>query len=133
MSVTTIYEDYTISIAQANEVYIKRDDANHILSKLFFTYNLQNNGDNDIQQILSCDNLEDLFKKTFLTTTFEKLVKSIRVWRLKDLNLTVLHSFFLSYVFFHWVFLDKVFNEATIFTNHIFGNFSITSKKLRIW
>ena len=85
MSTTTIYEGYTKSIAQANEVYIKRDSAKHISSKLFYTHDLQNNGE-DIQQILSSDNLTDLFMKALLTTTFEKLVKSIGVRRLKNLN-----------------------------------------------
>jgi hypothetical protein len=34
----------------------------------------QNNGDKDVQQILSNDNLADLFKKALPTTAFEKHV-----------------------------------------------------------
>jgi hypothetical protein len=65
MSAKMIYEDYTASIAQSKEVYIKKDDANHISSKLFFTHDLQNNGDKDIQQILSSDDLAYCLRRPF--------------------------------------------------------------------
>ena len=83
MPTTTICEDITTSFSQANEVYIKRDSKKEIWSKLFFTHGLQKNGDKDIQQMISSNNLADLFTKAFQTTTFEK---SIKVWWLKYLN-----------------------------------------------
>src|ERR1044072_1759318 len=86
MLTTTICEDITASISQAKEVYIKRYSKKEIWSKLFFTHDLQKNGDNDIQQIRSIDDLEDVFLKNLPTTMFEELVKSIQVRRLKDLN-----------------------------------------------
>src|ERR1044072_5249215 len=105
MTTTTICEDITASISQANEVYIKRDSKKEIWSKLFFTHDLQKNGDNDIQQVRSSDGLKDMFLKNLPTTMFEELVKNIRIRRLKDLNYTTLH-FFSLFFFPHWVFLD---------------------------
>ena len=61
MTTTTICEDITASISQAKEEYIKRDSKKEIWSKLFFTHDLQKKGDNDIQQIHSSDDLEDMF------------------------------------------------------------------------
>ena len=75
MPTTTTCEDIISSISQAKEVNIKRDRKNEILSKLFFTHDLQKNGDKDIQQIISSNNLADLFTKALPTTTFEKSIK----------------------------------------------------------
>ena len=83
---TIIYEDNTACITQAKEGYIKGDRTKHISPKLFFTHDLQKNGDIDIQQVRSSDNLADLFTKALPTTTFEKLVCKIGVRRLRDLS-----------------------------------------------
>jgi len=45
--------------------------AKHILSKIFFTHDLQRNGDVEIQKIRLCENLIDLFTKPLPRKTFE--------------------------------------------------------------
>ncbi|KAF7154676.1 hypothetical protein RHSIM_Rhsim01G0144900 [Rhododendron simsii] len=62
----------------------------HILPKFFYTHDLQKNGDIDVQQIRSSDNLADLFTKALPTATFKKLT-----------------------FFSHWVFLSKVLTRHT--------------------
>ena len=69
---TTLYEDNTACIAQ-----IKGDRTKHISPKLFYTHDLEENGDITVQQICSKDNLADLFTKSLPTATFEKLVQDI--------------------------------------------------------
>ncbi|GJY24422.1 hypothetical protein Tco_0398080 [Tanacetum coccineum] len=66
--------------------YIKGDITKHILSKFFFTHDLQKSGDIIIQQIRSNDNPSDLFTKALPTTTFKKLVHGIGMRRLKELK-----------------------------------------------
>ena len=70
-----MFEDNAACIAQLKGSYIKGDRTKHILPKFFFTYDLQKNGEIDVQQIRSRKNLTDLFIKALPTTTFEKLVK----------------------------------------------------------
>ena len=82
---TILYEDNTACIAQLKEGYIKGDRTKHISPKFFFTHGLQKNGNIDIQQIRSCDNLADLFTKALPTAPFEKLIYSIGLRRARDL------------------------------------------------
>ncbi|GAV76564.1 hypothetical protein CFOL_v3_20037, partial [Cephalotus follicularis] len=70
---TVIYEDNTACITQLRGGYIKGDRTKHISPKFFYTHELQKNGDIDVQQIRSSDNLADLFTKALLGTTFKKL------------------------------------------------------------
>ena len=58
----------------------------HISPKLFFTHNLQKNGDIDVQQIRSSDNMADFFTKSLPTSTFKKMIHKIGMRKLKDLN-----------------------------------------------
>lgn len=83
---TILYEDNAACIAQLKGGYIKGDRTKHISPKFFFTHDLQKNGDIDVQQIRSCENLADLFTKTLPTSTFEKLIKRIGMCRLKDIK-----------------------------------------------
>ncbi|KAM6544156.1 hypothetical protein CsatB_028208 [Cannabis sativa] len=83
---TILYEDNAACIAQLKGGYIKGDRTKHISPKFFFTHNLQENGDIDVQQIRSSDNLADLFTKSLPTSTFEKMVHKIGMRRLKDLH-----------------------------------------------
>ena len=83
---TILYEDNSACIAQLKEGYIKGDRTKHISSKFFFTHDLQKNGDINVQQVCSSDNLVDLFTKALPTATFEKLVYNIGVRKLKDLD-----------------------------------------------
>ena len=71
--------------SQLKEGYIKGDRTKHILPKFFFTHDLQKNGDIDVQQIHSCDNLADLFTKALPTAPFEKLTYNIGLRRVRDL------------------------------------------------
>ena len=83
---TVLYEDNATCIAQIRSDYIKGDRTKYISPKFFYTHELQKNGDIDVQQIRSCDNLADLFTKALPTLTFEKLVYNIRMRKLKDLS-----------------------------------------------
>ena len=69
-----LFEDNAACIAQIRGNYIKCDRTKHISPKFFYTHELQTNGDINIQQIWSCDNLADLFTKALPTSTFKKLV-----------------------------------------------------------
>ena len=74
-------------IAQLKEGYIKGDRTKHISPKFFFTHDLQKNGDINIQQVRSCDNLADVFTKSLPSKVFEKLVRRIDLRRLRDIHL----------------------------------------------
>ena len=74
---TIVYEDNAARIAQLKEGYIKGDKTKHISPKLFFMHDLQQNGNINIQQIRSSDNLAYLFIKSLPTST---LKTSIQDW-----------------------------------------------------
>ena len=83
---TILYEDNVACIAQLKGGYIKGDRTKHISPKFFFTHDLQQNGEIDVQQIRSSDNLADLFTKALPTSTFEKLRYKIGMRRLQDIK-----------------------------------------------
>ena len=83
---TKLYENNTTYISQLKEGYIKGDMTKHISSKLFLFYDLQNNGDIDIWQICSGDNLADLFTKALFISRFEKLIYNIRLHWLRNIK-----------------------------------------------
>ncbi|KAK4380785.1 hypothetical protein Sango_3030900 [Sesamum angolense] len=83
---TILYEDNTSCIAQLKEGYIKGDRTKHISPKFFFTHDLQKNGDNDVQQVRSSENLANLFTKALPTAIFKKLVYNIGIRHFKDLS-----------------------------------------------
>nr|XP_016437171.1 PREDICTED: uncharacterized protein LOC107763217 [Nicotiana tabacum] len=83
---TILYEDNAACIAQLKGGYIKGDRTKQISPKLFFTYDLQQNGEIDVQQIRSSDSLADLFTKALPTSTFEKLRHKIGMHRLRDIK-----------------------------------------------
>ena len=72
-----LFEDNAAWIAQLKGGFIKRDRMKHISPKLFYTHELQKNGDMDVQQIRSSDNVADLFTKFLPTATFKKMVHKI--------------------------------------------------------
>ena len=76
---TIIYEDNAACITQIKSDYIKGDRTKHISPKFFYTHEFQKNGDMDIQQICSSDNLANLFTKSLPMMTFKKLVHQIRM------------------------------------------------------
>ena len=60
---TVLYEDNAACIAQIKGRYIKGDRTKHISPKFFYTHELKKDGEIDVQQIRSNDNLADLFIK----------------------------------------------------------------------
>ena len=72
---TVLYEDNTACIAQIKGKYIKSYQIKHISPKFFYTHELQKDGEIDVQQIRSNDNLTDLF--TIPSATFKKLVRQV--------------------------------------------------------
>ena len=86
LSPTTLYEDNTTCIAQIKGSYIKGDRTKNISLKLFYTHDLEENGDINVQQIRLKDNLANLFIKSLPTTILEKLVHNIKTRQLKDLK-----------------------------------------------
>ena len=85
-STTIIYEDNMACVAQMDTGYIKSNITKHIAPKLFYPHQLKQNGEIDILQIKSCDNLADLFTKSLPTSIFQKLVCGIGMRRLRDLQ-----------------------------------------------
>ncbi|XP_015166961.1 uncharacterized protein [Solanum tuberosum] len=83
---TMLYEDNVAFIAQLKAGYIKGDRTKHILPKFFFTHDVQQNGEINVQQIRSSDNLADLFTKALPTSIFEKLRYNIGMHRLQDIK-----------------------------------------------
>lgn len=83
---TLVYEDNTACIEQLKQGYVKGDRTKHISPKLFYTHDLQQNGDIDVQQIRSTENLADLFTKALPTSSFEKLVYKIGMRRLREVK-----------------------------------------------
>ena len=83
---TILYEDNAACIAQLKGGYIKGDRTKHISPKFFFTHDLQKNGEIDVQQVRSSDNLADLFTKALPTSIFEKLIYKIGMRRLRDIK-----------------------------------------------
>ena len=82
----TLYKDNAACIVQLKNGYIKGDRTKYISPKFFFTHDLQKKGDINVQSIRSTNNLADLFTKALSTTTFERLVHSIGMRRLRDLK-----------------------------------------------
>ena len=83
---TVLFEDNTACIAQFKGGYIKGDRTKHISPKFFFTHDLQNQGTIDVQQIRSSDNLVDLFTKSLLKSSFERLVHQIGMHQFRDIK-----------------------------------------------
>ena len=74
---TMLFEDNFACISKLKGGFIKGDRTKHISPKLFFTYDLQKNGDIDVRQIRSSDNPADLFTKSLPASTIEKMVHKI--------------------------------------------------------
>ena len=84
---TTLFEDNATCIAQIKGGYIKRDRIKHISPKFFYTHELHNSGEIDVQQIRSSDNLTNLFTKSLPTSILKKLTHKIRMCQLKDIDM----------------------------------------------
>ena len=84
---TILFEDNAACIAQIKGGYIKEDRTKHISPKFFYTHELQNNGEIDVQQIRSSDNLADLFTKALPTSTFKRLIYKVGMRKVKDVDM----------------------------------------------
>ena len=84
---TTLFEDNAACITQIKGGYIKGDRTEHISPTFFYTNELQNNGEIDVQQIRSSDNLANLFTKALPTSTFIKLRYKIGMHQPKDVDM----------------------------------------------
>ena len=84
---TILFENNVACITQITGGHIKRDGTKHISPKFFYTHELQQSGEIDVQQIHSSDNLADLFTKLLPTSTFKKLIHRIGMRQLKDINM----------------------------------------------
>ena len=71
---TILYRDNAACIAHLNGGFIKGDRTKHTSSKHFYIHELQKNGDINVQQIRSSENVADLFTKSSPITTFKKMV-----------------------------------------------------------
>ena len=81
---TIIYEDNAACVAQMQICYVKKNMTKHIALKFFYPHELQKQGEVNIMQIKSCDNLADLFTRSLLATTFMKYVREIGMRHLRD-------------------------------------------------
>ena len=85
-SLTIIYEDNVVCIAQVRGGYIKGDKTKHISPKFFYTHQLQESRQVDVKQIRSSNNLVDLFTKSLPISIFEKIVYGIEMGRVNKLQ-----------------------------------------------
>ena len=89
---TLLYEDNAACITLIKGGYIKGDRIKHISLKFFYTHELLKDGELDVQQIRSNDNLADLFTKALPSATFKKLVRQVSMCQLKDLRIEKLKT-----------------------------------------
>ena len=80
-----LFEDNAACIAQIKSGYIEGDWTKHISPKFFYTYELQKNGEIDVCQIRSSDNLANLFTKSLPTSVFDRFVLLIGMHHFKML------------------------------------------------
>ena len=83
---TIIYEDNAACVAQMQTGYIKNNLTKHISPKFFYPQELQKQGEVNILQVRSYDNLADLFTKSLLDTTFKRYVREIGMKFLSDVQ-----------------------------------------------
>ena len=58
---TKLHEDNAACIVQIKGGFIKGDRTKHIPPKFFYTHELQDKGEIDVQQIRSCNNVVDCY------------------------------------------------------------------------
>jgi hypothetical protein len=76
-ALTIIFEDNVACVAQMESCHIKCNLIDHVTPKLFYPHELQKNGEIEILQTKSCDNLADLFTKSLPYSSFHKCVERI--------------------------------------------------------
>jgi hypothetical protein len=81
-----IFEDNAACVRQMESGYIKSNLTKRIAPKLFYPHELQKNGEIEILQTKSCDNLADLFTKSLPYSLFHKYVEGIGMRRFRNLQ-----------------------------------------------
>ncbi|KAB2634611.1 hypothetical protein D8674_038086 [Pyrus ussuriensis x Pyrus communis] len=81
---TVIHENNAACVSQMKEGFIKGDKTKHISPKFFSVHELQKAKVIEVKQIHSNENLANLFTKSLLKCTFQKLVQSIGLCRLTN-------------------------------------------------
>ena len=89
-SATKLHEDNVACIAQIKWEFIKGDITKHISLKFFYTHELHEKCEIDVQQIRSCNNLADLFTKVLPLTSLKKLWYDIGIQKLRNLPIEIL-------------------------------------------
>jgi hypothetical protein len=74
---TIIYKDNWACIVQMETGYIGSNINKHIAPKLFYPHKLQENGDINILQTKSCDNITDLFTNLYHTPCFKNVLREL--------------------------------------------------------
>jgi hypothetical protein len=83
---TIIFEDNATCVAHMQMGYIKNNLTKHISPKFFYPHELQKQGEVNILQVRSYDNLTYLFTKSLPATTFKRYVQEIGMEFLSDLQ-----------------------------------------------
>jgi hypothetical protein len=83
---TIIFENNSACVTQMKSGYIKSNMTKHIIPKLFYPRELQKNGEIEILQTKSYNNLADLFTKSLPYSAFCKCVEGIGMRRRRDLQ-----------------------------------------------
>ena len=83
---TIIYEDNAACVVQMHMGYVESNLTKHIATKFFYPHEFQNNEEIKILQAKSCENLEDLFTKSLLASSFHRCVRGIGMRRLRELQ-----------------------------------------------
>ena len=82
ISPTVLYKDNAPYVTQMSNGYVKGNLKKHIAPKFFYPRELHNNGVIIIEKVCSSDNLTYLLTKSLPTSTIEKYVHGIGMYRL---------------------------------------------------
>jgi hypothetical protein len=85
-SPTIIYKDNAAYIAQMQSGYMKSNVIKYITQNFFYPHEFQVNDEISILQIMSYNNLANLFTNSLPYFTFSKCVVGIGMHRLRDLQ-----------------------------------------------
>lgn len=83
---TTLYINNVVCITQLRGGYIEGDRIKHISQKIFFNRDLKTKDEINVKQVLSSNNLADMFTKALPTSIFEKLRSKIEIRHLRDIR-----------------------------------------------
>jgi hypothetical protein len=85
---TIIYEDNAACVAQVQMGYVKSNLRKHINPKFFYAHELHKMNEIKILHTKSCENLADMFTKSFPTSSFQRCVRGLGMMRLRELQIS---------------------------------------------